>query len=104
VDSEQPKGIVVEQSPAGNALVAEGTTVTLAVSKGPTESTVPDVTSQDEETARATLEQSGFEVEVVREPTDDDTADGFVLSQDPEGGTKAEAGSTVTITVAEFTP
>jgi beta-lactam-binding protein with PASTA domain/predicted Ser/Thr protein kinase len=104
VDSAQPKGIVVEQSPAGNALVAEGTTVTLAVSKGPVESTVPDVTSQDEETARTTLEQSGFKVEVVREPTDDDTADGFVLSQDPEGGTKAPQGATVTIVVAEFTP
>ena len=104
VDSDQPKGIVVEQSPAGNALVAEGTTVTLAVSKGPAESTVPDVTSQDEETARTTLEQSGFKVEVVREPTDDDTADGIVLSQDPEGGTKAPQGATVTITVAEFTP
>jgi beta-lactam-binding protein with PASTA domain/predicted Ser/Thr protein kinase len=104
VDSEQPRGTVVEQSPGGNALVAEGTTVTLAVSKGPTESTVPDVTSQDEETARATLEQSGFEVEVVREPTDDDTADGFVLRQDPEGGTKAPRGATVTIVVAQFTP
>jgi beta-lactam-binding protein with PASTA domain/predicted Ser/Thr protein kinase len=104
VDSEQPRGIVVEQSPAGNALVAEGTTVTLAVSKGPTESTVPDVESQDEETARTTLEQSGFKVEVVREPTDDDTADGVVLRQDPQGGTKAPRGSTVTIVVAQFTP
>jgi eukaryotic-like serine/threonine-protein kinase len=104
VDSDQPRGIVVEQAPAGNALVAEGTTVTLAVSKGPAESTVPDVTSQDEETARQTLEQSGFKVEVVREPTDDDTADGFVLRQSPEGGTRAPAGSTVTIVVAQFTP
>jgi serine/threonine-protein kinase len=104
VESDQPKGIVVEQAPAGNALVAEGTTVTLATSKGPKESTVPDVTSQDEETARATLEQSGFKVEVVREPTDDDTADGFVLRQDPEGGTKAPRGSKVTIVVAQFTP
>jgi beta-lactam-binding protein with PASTA domain/predicted Ser/Thr protein kinase len=104
VDHDQPRGTVVEQSPAGNALVAEGTTVTLAVSKGPRESTVPDVTSQDEETARSTLEESGFEVEVVREPTDDDTADGLVLRQDPEGGQRAPRGSTVTIVVAQFTP
>jgi beta-lactam-binding protein with PASTA domain/predicted Ser/Thr protein kinase len=104
VDSEQPRGTVVDQTPRGNALVAEGTTVTLSVSKGPKESTVPDVTSQDEETARATLEESGFSVDVVYEPTTDDTADGFVLRQDPEGGTRAPQGSSVTIFVAKFTP
>ena len=34
VDSEQPKGIVVRQNPAGGAAASRGSTVTLSVSKG----------------------------------------------------------------------
>ena len=55
VDSDQAKGIVVDQSPSGSA--TPGSTIQLSVSKGPKQSTVPDVTSQDEASARTTLEQ-----------------------------------------------
>ena len=102
VDSTQPKGTVVSQSPVGNSLAPEGSTVTLAVSKGPTTSTVPEVTSQDEATARATLRRSGFQVQVVYEATQDPGLDGFVLRQSPAGGAQAPPGTTVTITVGRF--
>jgi beta-lactam-binding protein with PASTA domain len=102
VDSDQPAGIVVDQDPDGNTLAAPGAKVTLSVSKGPEETTVPDVTSQDEETARETLEDSGFRVRVARQTTDNPDQDGFVLSQTPAGGTRAQPGSTVTITVGRF--
>ena len=102
VDSDQPAGIVVDQDPDGNTLAAPGAKVTLSVSKGPEQTTVPDVTSQDEATAREILEDSGFRVRVVRQTTDNPDQDGFVLSQTPAGGTRAEPGSTVTITVGRF--
>jgi serine/threonine-protein kinase len=101
-DSDQPRGTVIDQSPDANTLTAPGATITLTVSKGPTESTVPDVTSLEEEAAREQLEQSGFQVEVVKEPTVDPSQDGFVLRQEPEGGTRAPEGSVVRIIVGEL--
>ena len=43
VDSNQPAGQVVDQSPPGNSTASKGSSVTLSVSKGPTTVTVPDV-------------------------------------------------------------
>ena len=102
VDSSQPKDTVIDQQPKGGSELARGGTVTLYVSKGPKESTVPDVTSQDEAAATQTLEQSGFTVDVVDQDTFDPNQDGIVLSQDPPGGTKAKPGATVTIVVGRF--
>jgi beta-lactam-binding protein with PASTA domain/predicted Ser/Thr protein kinase len=97
VDSERPKGEVVDQSPSSQA--PKGSTITLSVSKGPPMSTVPDVTAQDEESATSTLEQAGFTVQVQRQDVTDPGLYGIVLSQSPTGGSKAKQGSTVTITV-----
>jgi serine/threonine-protein kinase len=102
VDSNQPAGIVVGQSPAANTFAAKNSTVTLSVSKGPTTSGVPDVTSQDEPTAVDELKASHFKVVVVRQDTNDPGSDGIVLSQDPPGGSQAKPGSTVTIVVGRL--
>jgi eukaryotic-like serine/threonine-protein kinase len=100
VDSERPKGEVVDQSPSGQA--QKGSTITLSVSKGPKLSTVPDVTAQDEDSARSTLEQSGFVVQVQRQDVNDPGLEGIVLSQSPTGGSRAKQGSTVTIVVGRL--
>ena len=39
---------------------------------------------------------------MVEEIVDDESLDGHVLSQDPEGGTEAEEGTTVVIVVGRF--
>ncbi|MDQ5821871.1 MAG: Stk1 family PASTA domain-containing Ser/Thr kinase [Actinomycetota bacterium] len=103
VESNQPEGIVVGQSPAANTFAAKNSTVTLSVSKGPKTAGVPDVSSQDEGTAVDTLTASGFKVAVVRQDTDDPGQDGIVLSQDPLGGSQAKPGSKVTIVVGRLT-
>jgi beta-lactam-binding protein with PASTA domain len=102
VDSNQPAETVIDQNPKGNTSSSRGSTVTLRVSKGPTTSTVPDVTSQDQATATATLRGSGFKVEVVRQPVDDPSQNGIVLDQNPPGGAQAPQKSTVTIYVGNF--
>jgi eukaryotic-like serine/threonine-protein kinase len=102
VDSSQPKDTVIDQQPKGGSGLSRGGTVTLYVSKGPKESTIPDVTSQDEAAATQALQQSGFTVDVVDQDTFDPDQDGIVLSQDPPGGSKAKPGSTVTIIVGRF--
>ncbi len=100
VDSERPKGEVVDQSPSSQA--QRGSTITLSVSKGPPMSTVPDVTAQDEGSAQSTLEQAGFVAQIQRQDVNDPGLDGIVLSQSPTGGSKARQGSTVTITVGRL--
>ncbi len=101
VESDQPKGTVVDQSPSGSA--APGSTITLSVSKGPKLSTVPDVTSQDEDSARSALQSAGFKVQAQDQDVNDPGLDGIVLSQNPTGDTQAKQGSTVTIVVGRFT-
>jgi beta-lactam-binding protein with PASTA domain len=103
-DSDQPAGVVVGQVPAAGTQHPKGSVVTLQVSTGPATSQVPDVTSQTEADARSQLEESGFEVQVVEEIVEDESLDGRVLSQNPEGGTDLEQGSTVVIVVGRFEP
>jgi eukaryotic-like serine/threonine-protein kinase len=102
VESDEPAGVVVGQNPAAGAQAAKGSAVTLQVSAGPTTSQIPDVTSQTEGDAAAQLQASGFQVQVVEEIVDSPDLDGRVLSQDPEGGTEADEGSTVVIVVGRF--
>jgi eukaryotic-like serine/threonine-protein kinase len=99
-DSDRPKGEVVDQSPSDRA--QKGATITLSVSKGPKLSTVPDVTSQDEASARTSLESAGFVVQVQQQDVNDPGLEGIVLSQRPTANTQAKQGSTVTIVVGRL--
>jgi serine/threonine-protein kinase len=103
-ESDEPAGNVIDQSPAANTFAGKGSTVTLTVSKGPQTTGVPNVEGTDEQTARSTLEASGFKVHVQREDTTDEGLDGSVLSQDPPAGTEAKPKTRVTIVVAHFKP
>jgi eukaryotic-like serine/threonine-protein kinase len=101
VESDQPADTVVNQTPSGSA--RPGSMITLSVSKGPKTSTVPDVTSQDEQSARDTLTSAGFKVRVKHQNVTDPGLEGIVLDQNPSGGMQADQGSPVTITVGRLT-
>jgi len=103
VESDSPKDVVVGMTPGAGTSQPPGTTITLDVSKGPSTSAVPDVTSQDQASAQSQLRASGFRVHIVNQPVTDPTQDGIVLSQDPAGGTQAPPGTTVTIVVGKLT-
>jgi len=60
---------------------------------------VPSVIGFTEEAATSTLQNDGFEVDPTTKVTNDPSEVGFVITQAPEGGTLAEKGSTVTITI-----
>jgi beta-lactam-binding protein with PASTA domain len=104
VDSNDPKGTVVQEDPPANSLAAKGSTVTLYVSKGPTEAVIPDVSSFSRTDAIATLRNSGFKVVVDTSDVQDPSLDGIVLFQTPGAGASATPGTTVTITVGHYTP
>ncbi|SDK06917.1 Stk1 family PASTA domain-containing Ser/Thr kinase [Streptomyces indicus] len=97
VHSEHDKGLVGRQSPGGGAMLAEGDTVTLTLSKGPEMVEVPDVTGMKVDEAKDELTAAGFEVEEDRGLLGlfGDT----VESQSVEGGEEAPKGSTITIKI-----
>ena len=102
VDSNDPRGVVVDMNPGANELTGKGATVTLFVSKGPKESAVPDVTSYTRADAIATLRNSGFKVSVEFVDTQDSSYDNAVMSQSPGPGESAKPGTTVTITIGRY--
>jgi beta-lactam-binding protein with PASTA domain len=104
VESSQPPGTVVSQSPSAGAAVQEGRLVTLQVSTGPAQLSVPHVAGLSESAAVAELSAAGFAVDAVDEATSDPAQNGLVLRQSPAAGTRAAEGATVTITVARHVP
>jgi PASTA domain-containing protein len=103
VDSNEPPDTVVEQDPAAETRVNEGTTITLSVSPGaPAELTVPNVIGQTEAEARSNLEGAGLVVTVIPQDVTDESQVGVVLAQDPPGETEAKPGDTVTLTVGQL--
>jgi serine/threonine-protein kinase len=99
-DSDQPKDTVIETDPNAGETVDAGSTVTVVLSSGPVE--VPNVVGLSESAARRKLEAAGFDVAVQRDETTP-AKRGTVLSQDPDGLTDAPRGSTVEITVSDYT-
>jgi beta-lactam-binding protein with PASTA domain/tRNA A-37 threonylcarbamoyl transferase component Bud32 len=102
IDAPDPKNTVVGQAPGPGTSRPPGATITLTVSKGPTTSTVPTVTSLSQADAITQLKTSGFRVKVVPQAVSDPNQDGIVQTQDPAGGAQAPPGSTVTIAVGKF--
>lgn len=90
------KGNIYSQNPSAGLQVEKGSTVTISVSQGPSQVSVPNVMGQTEADARAELENAGFKVAVTYETQ---AGSGNVVNQSPAGGAKADRGSTVTITV-----
>jgi beta-lactam-binding protein with PASTA domain len=103
VDSTQPANTVIDQSPASGQSAGKGSVISLTVSKGPTTSLVPDVTSLYLAAAEQTLHDSGFNARVIYESTQDPNSEGLVLSENPPGGTALKPGSPVTLTVGRYT-
>ncbi len=96
INDEQPVGMILSQDPQ-DGLADKGSTITVDV-VGTRVAQVPDVTGEGRQAAQGALEESGFEVNVEEEESSFDD-EGLVTDQDPEGGSEAEYGSGVTITV-----
>jgi len=97
-----PEGLVSAQSPDPGTQADKGSTVTITVSTGPSSATVPDVVGKDKNEAKQELQDAGFKVDMQDVPVSDPTQNNVVQDQDPEGGSNAPSGSTVTIFVGKF--
>lgn len=94
------ENIIIEQSPEEQKEVAKDSVVSVTVSlgRGIEEEDVPDVVGKTEEQAKKEIEEAKLKVAVKYEENMA-KSNGIVLKQDKEGGTKADEGSTITITV-----
>ncbi|MFF0257712.1 Stk1 family PASTA domain-containing Ser/Thr kinase [Streptomyces microflavus] len=95
---QQEKGDICSQTPKDGTMDENGT-VTVMVSSGAPKIEVPDVLEKSEDGARKALEDKGFTVNVTA--VESEKAEGTVIKQKPDGGTEADDGSEVTITVAK---
>ena len=90
-------GTVIRQTPTGTA--AKGSTVTIYISKGEDDVTVPNVVGKSESKAKAALQKLGLTVNVTTDYSDT-VAEGLVISQNLKSGTKVKPGKTITIVVS----
>jgi serine/threonine-protein kinase len=90
---------VADQTPPAGQSVQAGTPVALTIGKAKELVAVIDVTNQKFDTAKGNLEGLGFKVE--RKDVSSDQAEGIVVEQNPKGGSKVKAGSTITLSVSK---
>ncbi len=93
-------GRVISTDPAAGIEVQVGSPVTVFVSSGPKEVSVPDVTGETRANATATLAAAGLKVASTKREVAEPTA-GTVISQSPAAGSRQKVGAQVTIVVAE---
>jgi beta-lactam-binding protein with PASTA domain/predicted Ser/Thr protein kinase len=95
-----PKGKVIRTDPANGESVKIDTTVNLYISSGSVD--VPDVTDKTENQAKNILRKAGLKVQIEREPSEAPV--GRVTRTDPDPGSRAKEGSTVTVYISQGTP
>jgi eukaryotic-like serine/threonine-protein kinase len=93
------QGRVISVSPPEGQKVDKGSSVTLVVSSGKPQVAVPNVVGKSFDEAQSNLQAAGFKV--TRTDKESDKDPGTVLSQNPSGGGKIDAGSTIALTVAK---
>jgi beta-lactam-binding protein with PASTA domain len=124
VDSSEPEGEVVSQTPGAGAQLAEGEPVVVNVSRGPPETTtvtttetetvttapqpppppppanvtMPDVVGQNQVDGGEVLEESGLVADSYPVPSPEPA--GTVVSQNPAPGTQVRQGRTVRLNVS----
>jgi eukaryotic-like serine/threonine-protein kinase len=101
-DSNLPQNAVVSQTPHPGTSEAKGSSVKVTLSNGPPQVDVPPVVGETSQQATSDLEKAGFKVTPQYETVTDPTQDNLVQSESPTGGSQAAKGSTVTITIGQY--
>ena len=99
---EYEAGLILECNIGIGQMVDSKTDIVLTVSAGASGVEVPKVTGVSTAQGVSELEQKGFVVNRT-ESYDAEVPKGNIISQTPEGGTKAPSGSAVTIKTVSYT-
>ncbi|MET7682193.1 Stk1 family PASTA domain-containing Ser/Thr kinase [Streptomyces sp. NPDC005423] len=98
------RGTVISTDPTAGARIRDNDSVTLTVSDGPRTVRVPDLQGYRLDKAQALLKRDGLAPGMVTEAFSEDVSKGFVISTDPEAGTKRRADSAIALTVSKGSP
>ncbi|STC68441.1 Stk1 family PASTA domain-containing Ser/Thr kinase [Corynebacterium pilosum] len=98
--ADAPVGSIAETNPPAGTPMPIGSTVTVAVSKGPEPIGVPDLRGLPEDEAIAALREAGLNVGEISHTFDDEIYGGNVVSTDPPQSTELERGNTVDLVLS----
>ncbi len=98
---DQAKDLVCKQDPPAGTKLAEAGTVTVQLSTGPSQATVPSVVGQNKDAATKSLTDAGLTVGAPAYANDPTVPQDSVISVNPPAGSKVDAGSTVTLTISQ---
>ena len=96
---EVEAGLVVSQDPVAGSQIPEGYTITLVVSSGTGNISVPNLMNATAAEAKVALENLGLAL-TLTEGNSDTVPSGSVMSQSPEAGSMVAPGSTVAVVIS----
>ena len=100
VSEEVEKGRIVSQDPDAGTTIKTGSTVTVNISKGLGDGSVPDLRGKKQSELADYLEAAGFKLGTVSEEASEEEK-GTVLSQDPDAGEEVEKGTAINVGVSD---
>lgn len=104
-NTEIEEGHVISQNPTYTENynnVKQGSTVKVVISKGTEKTTVPKVTGMEKDKAIQAIEDAKLKAEIIEE-TSKKVEEGYVISQETDANSEANAGDTVKIHVSTGT-
>jgi len=100
-ESAAPAGEVIRQSPSAGSELPSDSSVTIVVSKGEDQASVPNVIGSERAEAVEALRAAGLEPTVSEQQTEVASQVGRVTDQFPPPGSEVEPGTGVTIVVGK---
>ena len=99
-DSEYEEGEIVSQSPTADTVVKKGKVVTVSISKGSKEGTIPNIVGKSYDDAVYLIKKYGYEVGNVTVGESDMPKD-TVISQTPDAGEESKPGVSISFVVSQ---
>ncbi len=94
-------GHVISTDPPAGTVAQAGSSVTVLVSGGPAQTSVPDVLGQSRAAAEASLTNAKLAAGTITQQTSAEQSPGTVIEQSPPAGSSLPAGGKVNLTVAQ---
>jgi serine/threonine-protein kinase len=104
VPDDHASGFVLRQDPQPGIKAKTGSTVTLTVSSGPGNATVPPVVGMSLDRAKKTITQARLKVGQVSRRSSTNVPKNDVISTDPASGATPQVGSSVNVVVSSGPP
>ncbi|MFF7279370.1 Stk1 family PASTA domain-containing Ser/Thr kinase [Streptomyces griseorubiginosus] len=100
-ESAEEPGTVLSQDPKLGAEVEKGSTITLTIAKAEEKSTVPDVTGQSCDDAKAQMQANNLVGNCTQVETEDTNQINKVIATSPQAGTQVDKNSSVNIQIGK---